>query len=458
MSPIEALAGIWRSTGLPPDMLDAANLTGMDPLLPSSFAVGTAATASIAASALAAAALWRLRTGRRQVVSVDMRHACAEFRSEQHLRLNAKLAYTENDAIAGLYQTRDGWVRLHTNFPHHREGVLHLLGCPAERPAVATALLHCDAVAFETAAAEAGLAVTALRSFPEWDAHPQGQAVRGLPLISITRIGDADQEPLPRGARPLGGVRVLELTRVIAGPVSGRTLAAHGAEVLNITGPGLPFYRIEDLGRGKRAAQIDLRDPRARAVLSALAEEADVFVQGYRPGAINRYGFTPEALADLRPGIVVASLSAYGAAGPWAERRGFDSLVQTASGFNVAEAEAAGQTSPRPLPMQALDHASGYLLATGIMAALHHRDTEGGSWHVQVSLARTGAWIRGLGRIADGFTVPDQTADEIPDLFETTPSGFGDMTAIRHAAQMSETPARWSLPSVPLGSHPARWS
>jgi len=461
MTAEQALSALWHDIGLPADALDDAKLSGADPCLPSSFAVGTAAVASIAAAGLAAAALWRLRTGRRQTVAVDMRHACAEFRSEQYLRINGKPAYTEGDGIAGLYPTRDSWVRLHTNFPHHREGVLRLLRCEANRAAVSAALLGWDAVAFEDAAAEAGLAVTALRSFAEWDQHPQGQAVPTLPLVSIQRIGSASPEPLtlrlPHASRPLGGLKVLDLTRVIAGPVCGRTLAAHGAEVMNVTGPGLPSYRVEDLGRGKLATQIDLRDPRARGALLGLAEEADVFVQGYRPGAIAGRGFTPQKLADQRPGIVVASLSAYGAAGPWAERRGFDSLVQTASGFNVAEAEAAGQTKPRPLPMQALDHASGYLLAFGIMAALHRRVTEGGSWHVQVSLARTGHWIRSLGRIENGFSVPDQTADDIPDLFETTPSGFGEMTAIRHAAQMSETPAHWDLPSVPLGSHMPRW-
>jgi crotonobetainyl-CoA:carnitine CoA-transferase CaiB-like acyl-CoA transferase len=282
-------------------------------------------------------------------------------------------------------------------------------------------------------------------------------AVPIIPLISITQIGDAPAEPLPATSRPLGGVRVLELTRVIAGPVAGRTLAAHGADVLNITGPHLPFYRIEDLGRGKLSAQLDLRQADDHIKLEALLRTADVFMQGYRPGAIAGHGFTPEHSASLRPGIIHASLSAYGAAGPWAGRRGFDSLVQTASGFNVAEAEAAGETKPKPLPAQALDHATGYLLATGVMAALHRRATEGGSWHVQVSLARTGHWIRGSGRVADGFAVPDQTAESIPDLFETTPSGFGEMRAIRHAARLSETPTHWHRPSVPLGTHAASW-
>ncbi len=449
-----ALAQIWDTTGLPAAALGDATLIGKDPCLPSSFAVGAAAVSTIAASGLAAAALWRLRTGRGQGVAVDMRHACAEFQSEHHLMIDGHSAYAERDGIAGLYPTSDGWVRLHTNFAHHRDGVLRLLACANERVAVAAALLGWRAVAFEDAAVAAGLAVTALRSFAEWDSQSQGQAVPTLPLISITKIGDAPPEPLPAGLRPLSGVRVLELTRVIAGPVAGRTLAAHGADVLNITGPHLPFYRIEDLGRGKRSAQLDLRTEAGRATLAGLVDGADVFMQGYRPGAIAGHGFGPDETSALRPGIIHASLSAYGPIGPWAGRRGFDSLVQTASGFNVAEAEAAGQSKPRPLPAQALDHGTGYLLATGIMAALHRRAIEGGSWHVQAALARTGHWLRGLGRVADGFDVHEPV---FADLFETSPSGFGLMRAIRHAAILSETPARWDLPSVKLGTHAPEW-
>lgn len=457
MTPTEALAEIWGTTGLAEtDLLDA-EIIGTDPCLPSSFAVGAAATASIAASGLAASALFRQRTGQRQTVSVDMRHACAEFRSEQYVLLDGEAVHHGHDPIAGLYPTQDGWVRLHTNFPHHREGTLRLLGCAGTPEAVAATLRSWPAIAFEDAAAEAGLAVTALRSFAEWDAHPQGQAVPTLPLISIERIGDAPPEPLPDTARPLGGVRVLDLTRVIAGPVCGRTLAAHGADVLNITGPHLPFYGIEDLNRGKLLAQLDLRIADGRAALANLMKDSDVFVQGYRPGAIAGHGFTPAETSRLRPGIVHASLSAFGAAGPWAGRRGFDSLVQTTSGFNMAEAEAAGEAKPRPLPMQALDHATGYLLATGIMAALHRRATEGGSWQVQVSLARTGHWLRGLGRITNGFDRPDQTRSDVADLMETTQSGFGEMTALRHAALLSATPAHWVRPSVRLGTHRPEW-
>jgi crotonobetainyl-CoA:carnitine CoA-transferase CaiB-like acyl-CoA transferase len=464
ITPRNALANLWRLLDGDEAALDAVQLGGSEPALPSSFAVGTAAQASIAAAALAAREIARLRGGPEQTVHVDMRHAAIEFRSERYLRVDGAAAPELWDKIAGLYRCADGWVRLHTNFPHHRDGVLRLLACAYEREAVQNALMNWRAEDFETTAADAGLVVTALRSFGQWDAHPQGQAVAALPVMSIERIegGDCDAQPLPgwtASPRPLQGLRVLDLTRIIAGPVCGRTLAAHGAQVLLITAAHLPAIAplVVDTGRGKRSAQLDLRDTAGRAMLTALAKDADVFVQGYRPGGLASRGFSPEELARARPGIVCASLSAYGHAGPWAQRRGFDSLVQTASGFNVAEAEAAGAEQPKPLPAQALDHAAGYLLAFGVQMALMRRATLGGSWHVRVSLAQTGRWLRGLGRLPGGLQAPDPRFDDVQDLLEPSDSGFGPLMAVRHAGGLSHTPPRWERPAVPLGTDAPRW-
>ena len=182
-----------------------------------------------------------------------------------------------------------------------------------------------------------------------------------------------------------------------------------------------------------------------------------MFIQGYRPGSIAALGFSPAALAAIRPGIIYVSLSAFGTTGPWADRRGFDSIVQTASGFNTEEASCAGLEGPKPLPCQTLDHASGYLMALGAIMAMIRRRDEGGSWHVKVSLARTGRWICDLGRLTGGFDGEAPAQDEISDLLEDSDSGFGRLTAVRHAAQLSATPARWSLPSVPLGTHAPQW-
>ncbi|MEW6449749.1 MAG: CoA transferase [Pseudomonadota bacterium] len=455
----DALAGLMQLAGQPAEALDFIELTGAEAPLPSSFAIGTAAQASIAASALAANELWRLRTGHRQHISVAMRDAAIEFRSERYMRVDGKPVGESWDKIAGLYRSGDGrFVRIHTNFPHHRDGMLKLLGCDYDRASVQKALDGWDAEKFETAAAEAGLVATATRSFAEWDAHPQGRAVASLPPFTIERIGDAPAQPLPNGPRPLSGVRVLDLTRVVAGPVCGRTLAAHGADVMLVTGPHLPSIPplVVDTGRGKLSTSIDLRNAQGRETLATLLRNADIFLQGYRPGAIAGHGFSPEHAARLRPGIVYVTLSAYSHTGPWSNRRGFDSLVQNANGLNIAEAEAFGTAQPKPLPAQALDHASGYLLAFGAMTALARRATEGGSWHVRVSLAQTGQWLRGLGRI-DGVKAHDPELADVADRIEESASGFGKLTAVRHAAVMSETPPRWERPAVPLGTHKPVW-
>lgn len=459
-SPASALAGVWRELGGATDALDRVELTGAEPVLPSSFAVGTAAQASMAAFGLAAAELWRMRTGRRQRVAVDMRDAAIEFRSDRYLRVDGKPAPELWDKIAGAYRCGDGrWARVHTNFPHHRDGTLALLGCDYDRVAVQRALEKWTAEGLEAAAAERGLVVAALRSFDEWDAHPQGRAVAQLPLLSIEKIAGAPARPLPPGERPLAGVRVLDLTRVIAGPVCGRALAAHGADVLLLTGPHLPSIAplVIDTGRGKLSGQVDLRDSAGRERLRELIRSADIFVQGYRPGGLAGRGFGPEEMAALRPGIVYVTLSAYGHSGPWAARRGFDTLVQTASGLNAAETEAAAAKVPKLLPAAVLDHASGYLMAAGALSALARRVQVGGSWHVRVSLARTGHWLRSLGRLPDGLSTPDLSQQDVADRLDEVASGFGRLTAVRHAVRMSETPPRWDRPSVPLGSHAAAW-
>ncbi|MDQ8034916.1 MAG: CoA transferase [Bordetella sp.] len=457
---MSALQTIWRGANLPDESLEHVVLQGTEPVLPSSFAVGTAAQASMAAAALAAAELWHLRGKPRQKVSLDMLHAAQEFRS--HFTING-IAPNIWDPVTGLYPCGDGgWVRIHANFAHHRDGALALLGCaPGDggtRAAVEQALTRWRALDFEQVAADAGMVVAAMRTFEEWDAHPQALALADEPLVSIERIGDADPRPLPKyghEARPLQDIRVLDLTRIIAGPVCGRALAAYGADVMLVNSPNLPnIDNIIDTSRGKLSVHADLETADGRIALGNLLRSAHVFVQGYRPGGMAALGFGPEEVARIRPGVVYVSLSAYGSQGPWANRRGFDSLVQTATGFNHAEAQAAGQAQPKPLPVQALDHASGYLMAFGAQAALARQSTEGGSWHVRVSLARTARWLRSLGRVADGLSCP---MPDIEGLLDTEPSGFGSLRAVRHAARFTDTPARWTRPSVPPGTHPTVW-
>lgn len=466
-----ALAALWRSAELPDRALADVDLSGADPVLPSSFAVATAVQSALAAAALAAAQIGVMRGAARQRVAVDATHAvldsCAWYQIDGH-------ALPVWDKLSGLYacgaRCEPGWVRVHANFPHHRDGALRLLSLPigpqTERDAVAEALADWRAQDFESAAADAGLVAAAARSFAQWDAHAQGQTLALEPLLGLRSVDGAESdEPLPwpahaAGDAPLRGLRVLDLTRILAGPVAGRTLAAYGADVMLVNSPNLPnIANIADTSRGKLSVHVDLSTAAGRDTLRALVRQADVFLQGYRPGALATLGFGPEALAALRPGIICVSLSAYGRSGPWAGRRGFDSLVQTATGFNIAEAEAFGVTQPRAMPLQVLDYGAGYLLAFGALAGLMRQRERGGSWLAEVSLAGVGHWLRRLGRVAHGATAAAFSVADAPfeRFAQDEDSGFGRLRALRHAAQFSGTPAHWRRPSMRPGTHPAQW-
>jgi crotonobetainyl-CoA:carnitine CoA-transferase CaiB-like acyl-CoA transferase len=458
VNPREALAGLWQLAGLPGDALEFADLTGADPVLPSSFAVGTAAQSAIAAAALAACELGHLRGTARQRVSVDMLHAAVECTGWFSIDGVVPDIW---DKFSGLYSCADGWVRVHANFEHHRNGALKLLGLDpstAGRAQAEEAMLSWRAIEFETAAADAGLVATALRTFDQWEATDPGRAIASQPLMTIERIGDAPPLALPKlteQQRPLEGINVLDLTRILAGPVGGKALAAYGADVMLVNSPNLPnIGAIADTSRGKRSVHVDLKTSQGRATMDKLLQQAHVFIQGYRPGGLQSLGYGPEETAARRAGIVYVSLTAYGTKGPWASRRGFDSLVQTATGFNHAEGEAKGDGKPRALPMQILDEATGYLIAMGAAAALRRQQEEGGSWHVQVSLAQTGHWLRGLGRVQHGL---DIAKPDLQAFAEESESGFGKLRALKHSAQLERTPAWWTRGSVPPGTDAPRW-
>jgi crotonobetainyl-CoA:carnitine CoA-transferase CaiB-like acyl-CoA transferase len=454
-----ALAQLWQLAGIDPAALDRVSLTGADPLLPTDFKIATAATAVIAAAGLAAAELWRLRTGRAQTLALDARAAVAAFRSERYLRLNGQPIH-HRDPLFGFYRAGDGrFIQIHSNMPHHREGALAVLGCDATPGAVAAAVEKWTAADLEDALAAAGLPTAMVRTRDEWRAHPQGRAVGALPLLEIEKIADSPPEPAGAGARPLSGVRVLDLTRVIAGPVCGRTLAAHGAEVMLVSAPhlaNLPDLVI-DTGLGKRSTSLDLGRETDAERLRALVRDADVFCQSYRPGTIAGRGFGPRDVAELRPGIVYVTLSAFSHAGPWRERRGFETLIQSASGMAHEQGLALGLDRPHHLPAQVVDHGTGYLAAFGALVALARRAREGGSYLVRVSLAQTGWWVDGLGR-ADGRRTRDLTLDDVQDLVAEIDSAFGRVRHVVPGVQLSETPASWSRPPVPLGSDEPVWS
>jgi crotonobetainyl-CoA:carnitine CoA-transferase CaiB-like acyl-CoA transferase len=438
---------------------------GADPVLPTPFRIGAAGAATLAASGLAAAELWRVRTGRRQRVTVDVRQATAALRSGRYLQLAGADVSSERNTVMGFYRTRDErWSYLHCNFPNHRAAAISVLGVPEDRDAVARAVATWNAADLEEAIIAAKGAGGMARTQVEWARHPQGAAVAALPLMEIKRIGDSEPEPLPTGDRPLAGIRVLDLTRVLAGPTCARTLAEHGADVLRITGAHLPSlgYQELDTGHGKLAAHLDLRTLGDVAILHGLVRKADVFSQGYRPGTLASRGLSPKELAAMRPGLVYVSLSAFGHAGPWASRRGFDTVVQTVSGMAIRQAECfpGNSAGPQFYPVSAIDYCTGYLMAFGAMVALARRMQEGGSWLVRISLAQVGKWIIDLGEVpaATLTGVPAEfTASELERWSTVTETPSGRLRHLKPAVRLSETPPYWARPSVPLGYHPPEW-
>ncbi|MXZ91461.1 MAG: CoA transferase [Chloroflexi bacterium] len=438
---------------------------GADPILPTPFRIGEAAAASLAAVGLAVSDLWELRTGRRQEVAVDARRATASLRSSRYLTLNDAPAAGERPSVMGVYPAKNGrWSYLHCNFPNHREAALGVLGVEEDREAVRRAVAQWDALELEEAIIAANGAGGMVRSMAEWAQHPQSAAVASLPLMEIERIGDCPPQPLPEGDRPLSGIRVLDLTRVLAGPTCARTLAEHGADVMKVSAKHLPSSRSQeyDTGHGKLSTHLDLREEQEVETLRRLVREADVFSQGYRPGTLARRGLSPQDLASLRPGIVYVSLSAFGRVGPWAERRGFDTVVQTVSGITDRQGQLFPGAEPGPqfYPVSAIDYLTGYLMAFGAMLALGRRAREGGSWLVRISLAQVGKWLVEQGQAPEPELrdVPAEfDAAEIKSWSTTSDVPEGRLGHLAPTLQLSETQPYWARPTVPLGYHDPVW-
>lgn len=437
--------------------LAALRITSSPNVLPTPWPVGPLAAAALGATGLAATALWQMRSGKLQQAGIDMRAATLAMTSATYLRVNGQPVKSW-DPITGYYRVRDDeWVYLHGNFPHLRDGLLKLFDVPNDPAALRAALAAWSAAEVEDTAGRRGLCGVAVRNRDAWENHPQARATTTLPLIEISRIGDAPALPLRGGQRPLSDIRVLDLSRVIAGPMTARTLAEHGATVMQVGASHLPSIEslVIDTGFGKRACAINLDTAAGVGTLHGLIGSADVFLNAYRPGALERRGFSPEALAQRRPGIICVTISAFSRAGPWALRRGYDTLVAAASGLTWS-----GSGEPARLPCQPLDYLTGYLGAFGAMLALQRRAREGGSWHVQLSLERTSAWIREMtdtiGLEPDvAAAVPPAT--EIGDLYAESPSAFGQLRFLKPVIQLSGTPAGWDRPPVPLGCDQPLW-
>jgi crotonobetainyl-CoA:carnitine CoA-transferase CaiB-like acyl-CoA transferase len=464
-----------ESRALPTDLVDrllslvgedrggsTIEFAGSDPVLPTPFRVGEAGAAAIGASALMAARIWELRGGHPQQVLVAVDAAAAAMRSSRYLRRDPS---PERGQLAegrglGFYLTRDGrWIYFQRLFAHHQARLIEVLGCRYEEDAITDAVARWDGEALEEAVIANGACAGLVRTREEWMAHEQAQAVASLPAIEVVRISSSEREAPGDGPRPLSGVRVLDVTRVLAGPTCGRTLAEHGADVLRVGTDRFPDNEVMmmDTGHGKRSCALDLTSGTDRERLRSLIRGCDIVVQGYRPGALARLGFSPEDVADLRPGIIYVTLSAFSHQGPWQHRRGFDSVVQSVSGIAAAMAR---EGRPRPIPANPLDYATGYLLAFGAMVALRRRAVEGGSFLVRASLAQTGHWLSELAPLDPliaSAQPPDLSGSRLDSLMTSADTPFGRLRYLAPAAQLSETPGRWDLPTRPLDSDPPEW-
>ena len=361
------------------------------------------------------------------------------------------------DPLAGDYRTSDGWIRLHTNAPHHRAAALSVLGEGADRIALEPAVARWAGESLEAAIVDAGGCAAVMHSLEAWSSHPQGAAVAAEPIVVWTEHPAIEpQEQLQNRAQPLGGVRVLDLTRVLAGPVAGRFLAAWGADVLRIDPPDWDEPAVvPEVTLGKRCAGLNLRDAEDRKTFDMLLRGADVLLHGYRPGALAALGYDGAALRRLNPRLTDVSLNAYGWAGPWSGRRGFDSLVQMSSGIADYAMKRAGADCPVPLPVQALDHATGYLMAGAVLHALDRRQRSGKVLSGRLSLARTARLLATTGREEPYPGLAPQTPDDLDPAIEQT--AWGPARRVRFPLKIAGMNPRWHFPAAKLRSAAAQW-
>lgn len=434
-----------------------AGLLAGDGDLPSWFGVTDLAAASIAMAGLELARLAREAGLDLGPMRVDRRLASFWFGTS--LRPTGWALPPKWDSIAGDYRTEDGWIRLHTNAPHHRAACLSVLDCADDREAVAASVAGWKAAELETAVVDAGGCAAEMRGADDWLSHPQGAAVAAEPLVIWEESGaPAQPAPAPGGnaARPLNGIRVLDLTRVLAGPAATRFLAAFGAEVLRIDPPRWSEQaNVPEMTLGKRCAGLDLEQDEDRGIFAALLEGADVLVHGYRPGALDGLGFGADTRRKINPGLIDVALSAYGWSGPWAGRRGFDSLIQMSSGIADFGMKQSGGEKPVPLPVQALDHTTGYLMVAAVLHALRCRQQSGRVLSARLSLARTAHLLIPSRRDTKGAALAAETPDDLaPEIEETA---WGPAQRIRFPLSFNTCRPSWNHPAGELRDTAAAW-
>lgn len=448
------LREIWLAARGESAFLEQVRLSG-EGSLPSVFAVTDLAAGAIGAAGLAVAELVQAAGGAAQEVAADRRLASFWFGTS--LRPQGWEAPPLWDAVAGDYQAADGWIRLHTNAPHHRAAALAVLEVPVDRAAVAQAVARWKTEELEAAVVAHGGCAARMRTMEEWRVHPQGAAVNGEPLLHIADAPAGAKPGWPvNPQRPLQGIRVLDLTRVLAGPTATRFMAGFGADVLRLDPPGWDEPGVvPDLVPGKRCARLDLRTSQGQEIFTQLLAQADVMVHGYRSDALAGLGFDAASRRRINPALVDVSLDAYGWSGPWKARRGFDSLVQMSSGIAEAGMRRLGRDKPTPLPVQALDHATGYLMATAAIRGLTQRLKTGKGSEVRTSLARMAQLlVTGAGSQADAALAAENAGDLAPAIEQTF---WGPAQRVRGAVTVGETMMAWDRPAAPLGSAQPAW-
>ena len=468
-----ALGELMTLRGLGAPAAGEVAVTGGDPFFAIPYRIGETVAAVLAATGVASNDLWELRTGRRQQVAVDVRHAAATLRTGDYTRLRGAdgvfrpiplpdpMAYMLT--VTQPWRARDDrWVLPHFNLPHLAQRVLGVLRCEYTPQAVAAAVARWDSAALEDAIAAADACGGAIRSTQEWLAHPQGAYLAQRPVIEITRIGDSAPEPLAPapGARPLSGLRVLDMTRILAGPITGRSLAEHGADVLLVTGKGLAQTpeHVRDTSHGKRSVFLDIEHGDESARAQELAQGADVFIGGYRPGRLEAHGLGVDELVRRRPGLVYLDISCYGSGGPLAGRAGWEQVAQAVTGICQAYGDIANGGRPKLVFAPMCDYTTGYLGALGVMLALARRAREGGSYHVQVSLCQSAMFIQRQSLLPDFARAPTVLADEeLARLHVEADTGYGRMRTLGPALAMSETPPHWSRGTPEPGSDRPEW-
>jgi hypothetical protein len=428
-------------------------------LLPSVYDVSALAAATVAAATASVAALWATRGGPIRTAHVDRAHASVAFRSERYVESLGWNLPPVWDPVAGDYPTADGWIRLHTNYAYHRDAVLRVLGAQPSRDSVGAAARAWKADDLETAVVAEGGCAARSRTAAEWARHPQGIAVAAEPLFDLRSApaGGLDRTAPP--AAPLDGIRVLDLTRVMAGPVCTRFLAAYGAEVLRVDPPGFDEVGalLPEMTVGKRRAFLDLKQGADRRTFEGLLASAQVLVHGYRPGALERLGLGTERRRQINPSLVDVSHDAYGFTGPWAGRRGFDSLVQMSAGVADRGREAARADRPCPLPAQALDHGCGYLLAAAACRGIARRVVDRQASTFRLSLARVAKLLTDL--VSGGDIRSPELADADVDRWrEQADTAFGPVRRVRCPGWIGGFEPRWTRPAGPLGADAAAWT